>query len=392
MAAITCAESNSEVTILDAGLPLARLMRTGGGRCNLSNSIFDTHELAARYPRGGKFLTSTFSRFGVQETLDWFQSRGLRLVTEEEGRIFPASGRAADVRDLLSSEARRNGVQVRARLAVTGLEREQDTYRVATARGTEESDRVIVATGGDWKDGPGSGYRLARALGHGVTPLAPSLTALSTAETWPGTLAGVSLRNAHIFATWEQESFAEERGDVVFTHKGLSGPGAFRISSRCAFLPISPGKPLALSLSLTSCTGPAEIEKLLLGSLGERPRQQVSSALRTLVPRSLAEVILSLAGVDVQVQGSQLAREARRAIAGLLHRLPLTVTGRDTGAEMVTAGGVVLTEIHPATMESRISPGVYFCGEVLDIDGFTGGFNLQAAWSTGHAAGLAAGA
>jgi predicted Rossmann fold flavoprotein len=392
MAAIACAESNSEVTIFDAGLPLAKLMLTGGGRCNISNAIVDPRELAARYPRGGKFLTSVFSRFGARETLEWFRSRGLPLVTEDEGRVFPKSGRAADVRDVLVSEARGGGVRVRARLAVTSLQREDGGYRLVTARGAESYDRVIIATGGDWRDGPGSGYRLARSLGHSVTPLAPSLTGLETAETWPGTLAGLSIPDALLTAVGEGGTVAKERGDIVFTHRGLSGPGAFRVSSRCAFLPISRRTPLALSLSATPCGSPAEVEKLLLDSMAARPRQQVSSAARTLLPRSLADAVLPLAGVDPSTQGSQLGREARKTLAGLLYRIPLSVIGRDRGAEMVTAGGVDLEEIHPATMESRLSPGVYFCGEVLDIDGFTGGFNLQTAWSTGHAAGTAAGA
>jgi predicted Rossmann fold flavoprotein len=392
MAAIACAESNSEATILDAALPLSKLMQTGGGRCNLSNAIFDPRELAARYPRGGKFLTSVFSRFGVEETFQWFQSRGLRLVTEDQGRVFPASGRAAEVRDLLTSEARRHGVRVRARVAVNALRREGGAWHLATARGTETYDRVVIATGGDWRDAPGSGYRLARALGHRTTPLAPSLTGLQAAEKWPGTLAGLSVHDALLVAQWEGRTVAEERGDIVFTHGGLSGPGAFRVSSRCAFLPISPRTSLALSLSLTSSASAAETEKLLLGSLASRPRQQVSSAVRALLPRSLADVVLTLAGVDLGLPASQLGREARRAIAALLYRIPVTVTGREKGTEMVTAGGVTLSEVHPATMESRLSPGLYFCGEVLDIDGFTGGFNLQAAWSTGRLAGLAANA
>lgn len=391
MAAIACAESNSEATIFDAALPLSKLMLTGGGRCNLSHAILDPRELAGLYPRGGKFLTSAFSRFGVRETLDWFTSRGLRLVTEEDGRIFPASGRAADVRDVLTTEARRRGVRVRARLAVTSVERDRGAYRLVTSRGAEVFDRVVIASGGDWKDRPGSGYRLARSLGHGTTPLAPSLAGLETAESWPGTLSGLSIAGAFLRAAWEGKTVAEERGDLVFTHKGLSGPGPFRISSRCAFLPISRRAPLSLTVSATSCADPREIEKLLLGSLGVRPRQQVSSALRSIVPRALADVVLSLAGVDPRIQGSQLSREGRRAVADALHGIPLTVTGRDKGSEMVTAGGVPLEEVHPATMESRLSPGLYFCGEVLDIDGFTGGFNLQAAWSTGRAAGLAAG-
>jgi predicted Rossmann fold flavoprotein len=391
MAAIASAESISETTLFDAALPLAKLMLTGGGRCNLSHAILDPRELAEQYPRGGKFLTSVFSRFGVKETLDWFTSRRLRLVTEADGRIFPASGRAADVRDLLASEARRHGVRVRARLAVTAVEREQGAYRLVTARGAEVFDRVVIATGGDWKDPPGSGYRLARALGHGTTALAPSLTGLETAEPWPGALAGLSIAGATLRAAWDGKTVAEERGDLVFTHRGLSGPGAFRISSRCAFLPVSRRAPLLLTLSPTSCADAHEVEKILLGSLAARPRQQVSSALRSLAPGALADQVLFLAGVEPTMQGSQLSREARRSVARMLDRIPLTVTGRDKGSEMVTAGGVPLEQVHPGTFESRISPGLYFCGEVLDIDGFTGGFNLQAAWSTGHAAGLFAG-
>ena len=391
MAAVSAAAERAEVTVLDAGVPLAKLLLTGGGRCNLANVFFEGRELAAQYPRGGKFLLSAFARFGPKETMDWFQSRGCKLVVEDEGRVFPQSGKAQEVRDLLEDEARRLGVQVRARAPVTGVARAETGFTLQTPRGAECFNRIIVATGGDWKDQAGSGYRLARSLGHTITALAPSLSALVTAEAWPGTLAGLTLRGARLTAAFEESRVADEQGDMLFTHTGISGPLAFRISSRCALLPFSPHAPVRLQLSALPDRNAAEIEACLLDAIASRPRQQVASAVRLLVPRSLADVVLSLAGADPNCAGAQLGREKRKAIAGFMDRLPLTVTGRQKGQEMVTAGGVTLAEVDPRTMESRRVPGLYFCGEALDIDGFTGGFNLLAAWSTGRLAGLAAG-
>jgi predicted Rossmann fold flavoprotein len=393
MAALTAASSSpgSTVDVFDAGVPLATILRTGGGRCNLTNALCQIRELAAHYPRGGSFLLSALSRFGTAEAMEWFQSRGLALVEEEEGRVFPRSGRAEDVRDLLASEARKLGVRVHARSPVLRAERLDQGFHVTASRAGGHFDRLVIATGGDRKEGEGSGYRLARSLGHSVTPLAPSLTGLVTAEPWPGTIAGLTMRGARLKAFFEGKQAADERGDLLFTHEGVSGPLAFRVSSRCAFLRITPRSPLHMELSALPDKSRDEIEESLIAGLAARPRQRVVSALRVLVPRSLADVVLTLAGVDPGLSGSQLAREKRKTIARLVDRLPLTVIARQKAGEMVTAGGIPVSEVDPRTMESRLAPGLYFCGEVLDIDGFTGGFNLQAAWSTGYLAGLAAG-
>jgi predicted Rossmann fold flavoprotein len=404
MAAINAADAATgaarpSVTVFDAAVPLAKLLRTGGGRCNLANATLDNRELAAQYPRGGKFLLSAFARFGAREAMDWFISRGCALKEEEGGRVFPRSDRAEEVRDLLAAEARRLNVQVHARAAVTRIERPGQGFRLLWARGTAQMpsnavaaafDRIVIATGGDWKDRQGSGYELARSLGHSTTPLAPSLAALRTAESWPGSLAGLAIRGARLVAHYGGKKVAEEIGDLLFTHRGISGPVAFRISSRCAFLPCSRGTPVRLQVSALPDLGAADIEASLIDTCAQSPRQQLVSAVRQLVPRSLAEAILSLAGVDALLPCSQLSREKRKRIAALLDRLPLTVVGTEKGDEMVTAGGIVLTEVDPRTMGSRLVPGLFFCGEVLDIDGFTGGFNLLAAWSTGRCAGLAA--
>jgi predicted Rossmann fold flavoprotein len=380
------------VTVFDSGIPLATILRTGGGRCNIANSLADKQQLAAQYPRGGKFLFSPFARFGPREVITWFVSRGCPLVEEEGGRMFPRTGRAEDVRDLLAGEAKRLGVKVHAQQAVTGILRTPGGFEVLTARGAQAFDRVVIATGGDAKAPPGSGYALAASLGHTITPLAPSLAALVTRETWPGTLAGLTLRQARISARFAGKKAAVETGDVLFTHGGISGPLAFRLSSRCAFLALSAETPLELQLSPLPDRTAQEIETALLAFIGRSPHQRAAEAVRQLVPRSLAEAIVDMVRVDPMLPCSRLGREERKSIVSLVERLPLTVIDREKGNEMVTAGGIVLTEVDPRTMGSRLVPGLFFCGEVLDIDGFTGGFNLLAAWSTGRCAGLAAAA
>jgi predicted Rossmann fold flavoprotein len=389
MAAITAAEeTNVSVTVMDAALPLATVARTGGGRCNLTNAGKEPAVMVAQYPRGGKFLLSVYSRFGPAETMDWFTGRGLPLTVEDHGRVFPVSGRASDVRELLAVQARSAGIAVRARAPVTGIRREGGLFRIPTQRGEEAFDRVILATGGDWRDAPDSGYALARSLGHTVTPLAPSLTGLRTSDPWTGSLAGLSLTEARLTTHSRGQKTADERGDLLFTHRGVSGPLAFKISSRCAFLGLGDGTPLLFHLSALPALRRDDWEKWLAASAGSR--QQMGSLLRTRLPRAFAQLVLTTAAVDPTLVCPQCPREARGRLAALLDRFPLNVVDRETGEEMVTAGGVELSEIHPKTMESRLVPGLYFCGEVLDIDGFTGGFNLQAAWSTGYLAGRAA--
>jgi len=396
MAAITAAEGGAAAVVFDRAAPLATILRTGGGRCNLSNAASDLRQLAAGYPRGGKFLLSVFSRFGVPETLEWFRSRGLPLAVEEEGRIFPASGRAGDVRGLLLQEARRVGARLRGGTAVRKVERTAEGFRVATggpsgrSTGAAAFSAVILAVGGNWRNPPGCGYRLAASLGHSITPLAPSLTGLLVSEAWPRGLAGLTLPRIRAQAFFQGRKVADEGGDLLFTHRGISGPLAFRISARSAFLPFSPQAPLALTLSLVPDLRPARMEEEIQSAMKAHPRQVVATALGRYAPRSLSLALLALAEIDAAKSCSQISRTQRRAIAELLCGLPLSATGREEETAMVCAGGVALEEVTASTMESRIVPGLFFCGEVLDIDGFTGGFNLQAAWSTGWLSGLGA--
>jgi predicted flavoprotein YhiN len=402
-----------EVVVFDRGAPLATLLRTGGGRCNLANATVDTRELAGAYPRGGKFLLSTYARFGAKKTMAWFEEHGLPLAVEAGGRVFPASRRAADVRDLLVTLAAERGVRVLARHAVSRITRRGGAFQVtvtdlaavppagrllgarssapkAPPETTETFDAVIIATGGDCTDPEGSGYRFARTFGHSVTRMAPALTALVTAERWPGEIAGLTLPDVQIVARFKDRAVADERGSLLFTHRGISGPLAFRISSRCAFLPYDGKSPLSLSLSLFPDDGPVDVARRLDAALGRHPRRSVAAVLRGLVPRPLAALVLEERRVLPTRQAAQVSRDDRAAIARGITAVALTVTAAEREGEIVTAGGIELHLVEQRTMESRIVPRLYFCGEVLDIDGFTGGYNLQAAWTTGRLAGLGA--
>jgi predicted flavoprotein YhiN len=398
--------------VFDRGAPLATLLRTGGGRCNLANATYDARELAAAYPRGGKFLLSVYARFGTKQTMAWFEEHGLPLAVEGGGRVFPSSRRASEVRDLLLMLARSRGVRVLARHAVSRISRRSGSFQLTVAdlavvpppgrlrkarqpaagfrERVESFDAVVIATGGDSTDPEGSGYRFARAFGHSVTRMAPALTALVTAERWPGEVSGLTLPDARIRARFQGREVADERGSLLFTHRGISGPLAFRVSSRCAFLPYDGRQPLALTLSIFPDDGPAELARRLDAALARTPRRSVSAVLRSLVPRSLASLVLEKERILPTRQASQVSREDRAAIVRTLDEVPLTVTAAQHEGEIVTAGGIELHLVEQRTMESRIVPRLFFCGEVLDIDGFTGGFNLQAAWTTGRLAGLGA--
>jgi len=402
-----------EVVVFDRGAPLATLLRTGGGRCNLTNATYDSRELAASYPRGAKFLLSAYARFGAKKTMAWFEEHGLPLAVEGGGRVFPASRRASEVRDLLLTLARSRGVRVLARHGVGRITRRSGSFQLtvtdlaavppagrlrgalrqaapAPVESVETFDAVIIATGGDSADPEGSGYRFARAFGHSVTRMAPALTALVTAERWPSEVSGLTLPDARLRARFQGRAVADERGSLLFTHRGISGPLAFRISSRCAFLPYDGRQPLELTLSIFPDDGLPELARRLDAALARHPRQSVSAVLRGLVPRSLASLVLEKERILPTRQAAQVSRDDRARLVQAIGEVPLTVTAAQHEGEIVTAGGIELHLVEQRTMESRIVPRLFFCGEVLDIDGFTGGFNLQAAWTTGRLAGLGA--
>ena len=336
-----------DVTVFDSGKFLRTLLPTGGGRCNLAHAEFDFRELARNYPRGEKFLYSVFSRFGTAETLDFFKEIGVETYIQEDMRIFPVTDSAASVREHILRAIKQAALVKERVLCINPLA--TGDFAVKTNRAEYLFDKVVISTGGH------ASYAIIKSLGHTIVEPKKSLVGLTTAEDF-SRLAGVALKC---------------RGeDVLFTHKGISGPYVFKISSLKA-RDVFPYK-----LSFDFC-GDVDLQRLL----NENPHKSIKNLLAEIVPRSFAEFILSDTGVAADEKCHHIDGKTRDRILNRLQNFTVTVTGTADGGEVVTAGGVLLDEVNSRTMESKLVKGVYFAGEVLDIDGFCGGFNLQNCWS-----------
>ncbi|MCL6581107.1 MAG: NAD(P)/FAD-dependent oxidoreductase [Firmicutes bacterium] len=385
----------------------AKLLLSGGGRCNLTHTG-DLDHLVRAFGGSGRFLYGAFSRFGSDDIRALLAAEGVPTKVDEEGRVFPADDRARSVVDALERAARRVGTVI---LTGTRVERVEWTgaFVVTASDGRRwRSDRVILATGGASYPAVGTtgdGYRWLRALGHTIEPLRPALVPLETEETWPARVRGVALRGVEVSVYAGDRVGAGRRGDVLFTHFGLSGPAVLDVSHEAvvaAGVRREDGGTRGAAAGRTDCgrvilgirldpgqTPEAWRERLDAG-IRESPRRLIKNVLGAWWPQSLAEVLCAEAGVDPDTQAGQVPREARERLAAQLCELRLSVKGpRPLEEAIVTAGGVSLREVDPRTMASRLVPGLYITGELLDVDGPTGGYNLQAAFSTGWVAGEA---
>lgn len=346
-------QNSCEVTIFEMSLPLKTLLVTGGGRCNLAHAEYDFRELTKFYPRGGKFLYSIFSKFATADTLDFFHSIGVETYTQDDNRIFPTSNSAADVREKFLTALRVNFKKEKA-LRINPLEA---ALEVVTDVGSYKFDAVVVAIGGH------AGYNVAKYLGHNIIEPKPALIGLKTDKLFP---SGVVLKNVKT-----QIGKTVLQDDLLFTHNGISGPLAFKISS----LNARENFPYRVTLDLT---GEIDLQKMF----DANPHKTLKNLIGELVPKSFAAVICP-AG---ETKCSQVSAKIRDSLTKNLRALELKVLAHSGAGEVVTCGGVDLKEINPKTMESKLIKGLYFCGEVLDIDGFCGGFNLQNCWSTAYIA------
>ena len=390
MAAISAAENSDiplSIDIIEKNDPLKTILYTGGGRCNITNAIYDYKELASNYPRGEKFLYSAFSKFGLKETINWFNKHGAQLYTQDDNRVFPKSDDANTIRDILIKRARELNINIKAHTPVLAIEYNNGKFIVNTGKSIEEYDKLIISTGGNYKSRP-SGYDFAIKLGHKVTKLKPSLSGLFIKEKWLSKLAGVTINNAEIKIFYKEKLISKKNGDFVFTHKGLSGPLAFKISSICAFLDYDEFNPLRLKINYIPERNVESLEKELLEEFDKNSKKDIQNILIKFCPKSLIQVLLESKQLDLDKKASQITKEERKIILKLLTENELSFVSTVPDGEIVTAGGIELNEINPKTMESKLIKGLYFCGEILNIDGFTGGFNLQAAWSTGYIAGI----
>ena len=390
-AAIFAAMRGLSVTILDKNRrkTLAKLRITGKGRCNLTNDC-PPAEIFDSIPRGSRFLRSSISSFGPADIMAFFEGLGVPLKTERGRRVFPVSDRAEDVAAALERKAAELGIEV-ARARAVSVETEDG--RVCGVR--LQDGRVlpcrsaVLATGGlsyPLTGSDGDGYRMAEALGHTCTPLFPSLVSLTCAEEFLPRLEGLSLKNVALVCREGKKTLYREQGEMMFTSRGITGPLVLTLSSFTA------GKDLSCLktwIDLKPALDEATLDKRILRDFAEGPNRAFRNSLDALLPRSLIPVIVELSGIDPDRKVNGVTAKERARLVRLLKEFPLTLTGRGGYEEaVVTAGGIVTSEVDPRTMESKKIKGLHIAGELLDCDGCTGGYNLTIAFATGHAAGV----
>ena len=367
------ASQNAQVTLFDFSKPLQTLLYTGGGRCNLAHAEYDFKELAKFYPRGEKFLYSVFSRFSTCDTIEFFNSIGVNTYVQEDLRIFPISNSAEDVRRKFLGELSHCAFKKEKVLVVEKLE---NNFRLKTEKNDYYFDEVVIATGGH------AGFLLAENLGHKIIKPKPALTGLITAENFK-LLQGVSLKNVLAEVLFENTLVAKIQDDILFTHNGVSGPLTYQISSLCARLDYSDRNPIIIKLDFVK----KEIDLQSMFNLN--PKKDIKNLLVGFVPKSLAEYILKLNRVNSEQKCCDINGQTRDLILKSLLEFKITAISATKEGEVVTSGGVCLDEIDSKTMQSKLVESLYFCGEVIDVDGFCGGFNLQNCWSTGFVSGNA---
>ncbi len=394
MAAISAAEGGASVTLLEPNERLGKKLNiTGKGRCNVTNDS-DMAGLLANIPRNGKFLYSAFSRFDGRDAMAFFEGLGVPLKVERGGRVFPVSDRSFDVSAALERRLRALRVTVLRRRALEVRTDGGAVSGVETEEGELPAEAVILATGGVSYPATGStgdGHRMAAQAGHTVTPLSGSLVPLEgvIAPGIPcGRLQGLSLRNVGLSVFESGKKIYTDFGELLFTHFGVSGP---LVLSASAHMRRFDKKTYRLEIDLKPALDAVQLDRRLLSDFSKYANHDFRNALDDLLPQKLIPVAVALSGVPEREKVHDLTREQRQALAQILKHFPVEITGPRPAADaIVTSGGVKVSEIDPNTMESKLVKGLYFAGELIDTDAYTGGFNLQIAWATGRAAGQAA--
>lgn len=432
MVAATINEENPdiEVFLIEKNESLGKkVIISGGGRCNVTTGIQDIKTVLKKYPRGEKFLISPIHQFPPEAVYSWFEQHGVPLKCEKDLRVFPQSDNGEDVVKAFEKVFTKHHTKVLLKHNVTNIKychseealaateesldnndsRDSSLRREPSLRMTDQNgnsvetgftiefkaqeplmvDKVVLALGGQayrHTGSTGDGYSFAEGLGHHITPLAASLNSFITQEKWVRQLSGVTFEKATIFSDRKKQyTFT---GSFLFTHIGISGPAVFALSSLVAFEDYGPKNPLPLFIDLLPDISTEEFDKKLLQITQENHKKSFKNILHTFVPESVAEMICTQINIPLEKKCADITKIELRSAVEWLKKIPLHAIGRGAGDEFVTAGGVELSEIDPKTMQSKICPGLYFAGEILNVDGFTGGFNLQASWATGYSAGM----
>ena len=399
-AAIAAAENGHSVLLLEKNEKLGKkLFITGKGRCNITNSS-DMEVLFDSVVTNRKFLYSAFYAYDNQMVIDFFEQAGLAVKNERGNRIFPVSDHSSDVIAALQRTLKKDHVEVQLHTNVREILYKETTEEdgiskkacgVLLTNGEKISaDAVIVATGGFSYQSTGStgdGYRFAKEAGHTVTEIRPSLVPFNTKEAYVRELQGLSLRNVNVTIYNGKKKVYDEFGEMLFTHFGVSGPLMLTASARLK--PQLTSQPLHMEIDLKPALTDEQLGKRILKDFEEAKNKQFKNSIGKLFPAKMIPVILELSGIDPDKKVNEIQKEERQKFVHLIKHFPMTLNGlRDFNEAIITKGGVKVSEVNPSTMESKLVKDLYFCGEVLDLDAVTGGFNLQIAWSTGHLAGI----
>lgn len=397
MAAGHAAKRGIDTLVLERNSrPARKLMITGKGRCNVTNACTLVNELMEAIPGNSRFLYGAFSRFMPYDTMELFEEMGVPLKIERGNRVFPESDKAVDIVDALVGFAKNNGAKITTGERVSALLTDENGIcGVVTESGNKYyAPNVIIATGGcsyPLTGSTGDGYRLGECAGHTVTPPAPSLVPLETTEDWVKKLQGLSLKNVSITIrnTDTYKEVYTDFGEMLFTHFGVSGP--MILSASAHLRDITPGK-YEISIDLKPALSEEKLDERLIKDFAKYANKCLINALQELLPRKLIPVIISLSGIPSDLRANKITRDMRKDLLWLLKNLTFTVKcTRPIDEAIITAGGIKVNEIDPKTMQSKKIRGLYFAGEVIDVDAYTGGYNLQIAFSTGALAGNSVG-
>ena len=396
MAAITAAKAGADVVLLEKNEKTGKkLFITGKGRCNVTNAC-DTENLFANVMEHSKFLYSAVYGYDNQAVMQFFEDAGCHLKTERGQRVFPESDHSSDILRALDREMQKAGVKVRLNSEVEEVLTDNEKKQILGVRlhNREKimADRLIIATGGIsyvLTGSTGDGYRFAREAGHSVTKLSPALVPFNIEEDWCKQLQGLSLRNVEATIEVEGRNIYSDFGEMLFTHYGVSGP--LMLSGSSYYVHKADNRPAKLYIDLKPALTQEQLDKRILREFDANRNKQFKNAIATLFPAKMQNIMPMLAQIDPEKKVNEITKEERERFLHTIKHLELTITGvRDYNEAIITKGGVKLSEINPSTMESKIIKGLYFAGEVLDLDALTGGYNLQIAWSTGHLAGESA--